>query len=462
MRTRNRVIVATLAQLLAATVAFADCIIPPPLCESFWTFDAVFDGTAVRDETVVVDTDDYEYSPERQAPVLVKKPVRHRLVTFQMHRSWRGDRSPEIAILETPGAESFKAVLGRRYLILASSWNGRLVAQGCGRSLDLQQARDNLAFLESLGAPSTGGRVFGTVRMVDVFQRSADTPLYPPVTTRVTLTGAGVERAVESTGGRFEFIDVAAGDYTLRIDLPAGSKAPDDGIFDLRLPVRQSCAEREVMLRPAGSIEGWILDSDGVPMQGAQVELMRAETWREFQPLMRQTSTWKEDGRFEFDGVSPGRYVVSVRPRYEPGQRIRTAMLFSGSAIPHEIPVVASERVMLAPFRFRSPEPAVGIRLALTWSDGRPVNDASLRIIDVTDAGLPERMRSVGTARSDEGGYADVQLLASRKYVVSVWTDWGNPPSAPPRQISVSEPFTAGADQGALNQLRLVLPRPRP
>jgi hypothetical protein len=326
----------------------------------------------------------------------------------------------------------------------------------------IQQASNELAYLESLGAPSTSGRVFGTVSMDDVFQRSADSPLYLPVTTRVTLTGAGVERAVDTTVGRFEFMDLGAGDYTLRLEMPEGSKPPGTGVFNLRLPAPQSCAERDVMLRPAGSIEGWILDADGVPMRGAQVDLMRAETWREPQPPIRQTYTWQEDGRFEFDGISPGRYVVSVRSPSEPGQRRRTAMLFSGSAIPHEIPVVASERVLLAPFRFRPPEPAVSIRLALAWSDGRPVDDASLRIIDVTEAGLPERMRSVGTARSDGGGFADVQMLASRRYVVSVWTDWGQPPSGPPRQISISEPFTVGADQGALNQLRLVLPRPRP
>ena len=213
-----RVAIVTAALLSLSARAHAGCPWLGPPCSTFWSYEAVFEGTVVSVEQKPAD---------QLAPEHLRTP--YRVVTFDVQRSWRGDGSPRVE-LRSPGGpnvwveDAFNFSANRRYLVFARRQPGgtALTTSKCDPTVALpsKDALSTLAFLDTLDKPSAGGRIYGDVQAV----RPGGG--HEPLDVTVVLEGAGGDRrSVRTTRGEYSFDAVPPGRYVMTVETTAGMPA---------------------------------------------------------------------------------------------------------------------------------------------------------------------------------------------------------------------------------------------
>jgi hypothetical protein len=218
------------------------------LCNRFWSYDAVFDGTVVAID---------QSRPDPDEPTLYQTP--YRLVTFQVHTSWRGDAGAQIQ-LRMPGGptddglymwvgESVEFERGRRYLVFASLVGMKtkyLTTTSCAptAAVPSKSADESFAFLHTLARPSKGARVFGGLFDQGTFR--AGERFDPSIVARVTLERDGFRRSLTSIGGVYSFEGIQPGSYALTVSAPGFT---GEMTRHVRIPALHACAERNFHLR---------------------------------------------------------------------------------------------------------------------------------------------------------------------------------------------------------------------
>jgi hypothetical protein len=269
---------------------------PDAPCQEAWRADAVFVGR-VLDVRNTADP-----GPFSDAVV----------VTLAVAERFVGVTGPIVEIRTGRGGGDcgFGFDRGREYLVYAGMRLGRLTTSICSRTAAIGAARSDLAFLRSVSAREAAtGRLAGTVTHWDYdYERATVTPSRPVPGVQVVAEGAGVRvAAVTDEDGRYE-IRAPVGTYALRYDVPPGLRPRVSQPFVTLIDAR-GCARRDVILRSDGVVTGEVVTPDGKPVPYLQLELytshVGATEWR--------TRT-DEAGRYTFNGVAPGRYLVGVPP----------------------------------------------------------------------------------------------------------------------------------------------------
>jgi len=219
MRTGTvRVVIATVALWGASAPAHARCAWMGPACSTFWSYEAVFEGTVANIE-------------QKPADLLDPEPLRmpYRIVTFDVNRSWRGDAAGRIQV-RSPGGpnvwveDAFNFKVNRRYLVFARRPPGgtALMTNGCDptAAIPSKEAAGTLAFLDTLDKPSAGGRISGDVQVVRAGGGRE------PLEADVILEGPGGERrTARATRGEYSFDGIPPGRYTVTVQTDAGAPA---------------------------------------------------------------------------------------------------------------------------------------------------------------------------------------------------------------------------------------------
>ena len=161
------------------------------------------------------------------------------------------------------------------------------------------------------GAEAARGSIAGTVRSESgmplsrarVQLRSPDLPHH-----RVALT---------DSKGAFAFDGLAAGDYQLvpihtGLVLPYAAGGPGGGV-PVRLGPGASRTSVEIRLERAAVIPGRILDEDGSPLAGAEVEALSLRAAPGQQPVPVVATRTDDRGEFRLIGLPAGQYYVLAR-----------------------------------------------------------------------------------------------------------------------------------------------------
>jgi hypothetical protein len=112
--------------------------------------------------------------------------------------------------------------------------------------------------------------------------------------------------AATDANGRYEFPPLPAGDYSITVDQvdPVGTSQPANANLRVR---RGSCWDLTLAQSPHAEISGRVRYTSGAPVTGAQVLFIQADesSW----------STYYVDanGRFRFDSLQAGSYVIGIR-----------------------------------------------------------------------------------------------------------------------------------------------------
>lgn len=402
------------------------CITPGPACQTFWTTDAVFDATVDSVEPI---TGGGNIVGGRSFPLT------QTLVKMTVRQAWKGGQTGGVELVENPGGGScgYDFKVGRRYLVFASKRpsDGRLTASICSLTQEFNGTGEAADFLVSLASPPRGGRVYGSLTLREPVFDTEHRSRTRPIEARVRLSNG---RATTSTNGRFEFADVAPGQYRVELELPDGYTTYQPA-RDVRIPNAYACAREEYHLSPSARITGRVVAHDGRPVARLAIEATpptaQAHPMYGLAVISGQTDA---DGYFEIRGVPDGRYIVGVNLKDLPNQNNPYARTLYPSEGPdaHEVTVSLGQTVDLGTWRLPPPLAIVKVAGIITWQDGTPAAGIFVGTWDRTRDPI-ERARGAGGATSGADGRFSIELRQGRVYTFTARDRNSSLPISAPR-----------------------------
>jgi hypothetical protein len=368
--------------LSAARVARACSCLRVAPCDAYGQSEAVFVAT-VTDITQEDGARD-ETTGERS---------RFEYARLTVREAFRGVTDREVRMPQGTGGGdcSFVFERGETYLIY-----GRYDAASklyhtdiCTRSRPLAYAADDLDYIRGLPGSARATRLAGTLVRLDY--SDGDDEDQPE------LIGGIKVLAEDSRGKRFEAVTDASGFYKIT-GLPAGRYRvrallpSESGLASEEKPretvLRASgCADASFLVRTDGRIAGRVIDSEGMPVADATVDLLRVAEADKLDDRRRgryrQTDA---DGRFEFTALKSGEYLIGMNLRQSPsGDQPFPRTFYPGvseAARAHAVKLTRGEKRGGLLLRLPPRLPVRNIEGTFAWPDGRPVTKALVTFRD--------------------------------------------------------------------------------
>ncbi len=297
---------------------------------------------------------------------------RERAVHLADIRRLRGEAERTIVTGQGGGNCGYDFQLGTRYLIVANRriTDGRLVASICSLTRPLADAGPLITYIESLNAPSDGGRVWGRVQM----DTPGDNSRSPLSDAHVTLRGQIVVATTTDSEGFYAFTKVPPGQYVVTATPPPDRK----GLIPLpprevSLELAHACALVDFVAKNNSRIRGRVVGPAGTPI--AKLLVMLQPVPFEYRASHEYGAETDANGNYEFSEVAQGRYRVGINFELGPNRHlpypISSAKTASGADV---VEIGPGEDVELSPLVL-TPLAPVTIDVRVQLEDGSPVND---------------------------------------------------------------------------------------
>ena len=286
-------------------------------------------------------------------------------------------------------------------------------------------ASDAHALLPQLRAMRDGRRVasvFGEVRRADppflAATNDPDDPL-PNVPLKLRSREDRFETSTDATG-IYSFYDVHAGDYSVAVQLPPGTKLTGETstgeLPSFTIP-DGACYEYDVNALPTGHIQGSVLGPDGKPLDIASLELYRAGSYSVLHPGL-----WAfqgAEGVFDFDHIGPGDYVLVFNRanRMDPNAPFKRAF-YPGVAEPGDAETIHlddGQQLTKVNINVSDRYPSRKLLVKLKWEGPRPPGDVTVTV--KADNGQNPAAEEIAD------GLYELPVLESANYTISAWED---------------------------------------
>jgi protocatechuate 3,4-dioxygenase beta subunit len=179
-------------------------------------------------------------------------------------------------------------------------------------------AQTNLADSCSVSGQVTNASTGEPVRHALVALRRVDTS---PGVTNVQVTQSGTTDAA----GRFALAGIEPGKYRLSaerngfLNTQYGARSPNKPGTLLTLEPGQKSSDLNLRLTPHGVITGRVLDEEGEPVNGVDVQVLRQRYMQGRKQLVRSGGGLTNDlGEYRIFGLAPGSYFLSATARQNP------------------------------------------------------------------------------------------------------------------------------------------------
>ncbi|HSC28273.1 MAG TPA: carboxypeptidase regulatory-like domain-containing protein [Vicinamibacterales bacterium] len=378
-----------------------------------------------------------------------------RLVRFTVLEAFRGVRSSEVEISTGRGGADcgYRFRPGVEYVVYAvrRGDSQRLAVSSCSRTRPADDAAADLSYARAIASGAQpAGRVSGQVVLA---RRRLDGGRVPPPRPlkgiTVALDGGGrTLRASSDSFGAFEFDDLAAGSYTVDVELPDGYYVVDCP-RQIQLPDERGCLDVGIAAYDDGRVTGRVVDERSRPIAGLTVDLTLAG--RLNARAARMQTVTRADGSYQFSRVPPGRYVIGINtqstatasePRvFHPGVRYLAAATV--------VSLAGGERRTLSDLVMPAGVQFVAIAGIVLDPDGYFAADARVFLAG-PDSGDPVLASPVVT---DGSGRFTIAAPAGREYRVFAER---TRPGGPGSHVDSSDPVRIRAVRDAL-PLRLAL-----
>jgi hypothetical protein len=194
-----------------------------------------------------------------------------------------------------------KLTVGDRWLFFLKEEKGKpvLLDYYGNASIPVESAQNEIQTLRQLKALGNHGLLRGSVRRGRFGDES-------PVPQAQVILERFPDKlrffATTDDSGRYEFQPLPAGRYNISVD-PVGSFQPDGGTVDV---AAGGCWDLTLRRSPHARIAGRVRRSDGSPASGISVLILtEGDTGY-------NSSKTDQNGRYEFSGLEPGKYVIGI------------------------------------------------------------------------------------------------------------------------------------------------------
>jgi hypothetical protein len=292
--------------------------------------------------------------------------------------------------------------------------DGKIRVSLCSATHEWNGSGRDAEFLASLSRPATGGTIFGTVRYFTRSGGGVPDKDYVPIATSVHLQTADGVRTATSRAGEYSFDGLTPGAYGLSIDTPDGYIAYPASAR-VEIPDGRACARKPFSLTDNGRIAGRLVNFEGNPPAGLNVEVVTAGNIPVPRGISPRTAMVADDGSFEAGQLPPGEYVVGVNLLDSPNPGVPYArLLYPGRTTPGTVTVKAGERIDLGTWHLPGPAPTWVVSGVVAWEDERPAAGIEIRASDVT--GGRESNYPAGRVLSGPDGRFALVLWQGHRY----------------------------------------------
>jgi hypothetical protein len=416
--------VITVIPLFANSAKACSCLPLPSPYKSYQEARAVFVGkvTGYKDVSVSEQGRKGSYT------------ATERHYSFAVEESFKGAKTSEMDInagrTDTSCYSGFTE--GDTYLVYAYGESETALYSGmCTRTNNRAWALDDIHYLRALLKGVREPRVYGSVtRTENDLSKSTSAVVVPLEGIKVVVEGEGRRfEGVTDKQGLFSIDNVPDGAYKARPELPDKymSYWPDEKEFVLGpneegYPLAQQGDAAYARFRVGwnNTISGRILDAEGNLITRAKPALLSPRPNDEPLVIEEESYDHREKGEYGFSGLTPGRYLLSVKIRAPFKSRgMRTGFYYPSAVTANQADeIVISESLSLTDIDIKLPAGYLvrQIEGVVVWPDGSPVGDAWVFLADSKSS--EDDDKKYDWASSDKEGRFSLQSFVGAEYWV--------------------------------------------
>ena len=417
-----------------ARLSACSCAGPTVPCQAAWQAHAVFSA-------MVIGISDRQPSADH---VLFAQ----RAVWLAVTEVFRGEVTKSVTIYTGRGGGDcgYAFEIGKAYLVYAHKVpTGELTTGICSRTQPLSAAGGDLDYLRGPAAqPSRLGTIHGVATYPDPRQE------YPNPSRVAPYAGATVtiEAADPGRRDRYETTTDADGKYSMKV--PVGrytaTLAVRDGLYSTGGFMRpeildgRGCSEVDFVVKPDGRIGGRVVASDGRPVSGLSIEVLRAAAASDSYFSRLQRVLTDNAGNFEFSRLATGKYVVGLTLSRNGPKGESNAIWLGGltDSSPRPVSIEPEERAALGDLQLPASVGLASVEGVVTTADGKPAAGAKVYVLSSPNFGI-----AAGPLAVDQNGRFSFAVIAGRSYRVSA--ELAGAPDARLLRRAESQPFVAAA-----------------
>jgi hypothetical protein len=371
---------------------------------------------------------------------------------FSVQEYFKGDSGTKLELRGSGTTCDVGFEVGKRYLVYASQNNkGGLGAFSCSRTMLLDDyAKPDLSYLRRVAGGERPTLLYGFVsrNAWDYAGHNQSEPLSALV---VSVEGEGKRLALKTdASGYFETFDLPPGSYRVRTGVTGKLRGAEEQAL---LITDGGVTSANFQTTSMGSLSGRLLDREGRPAAEALIELWLAKDVPGGRPV--DSTSPKEEGRFAFDQVPAGQYVLAVNGS---GRKFLSAAPFLASFYPNAgssadaqvFTIADGASVELGDFVLQGKYPTVAVNGIVITPDGKPVVDAKVSLYKSGGEDAPKSASTDDEGRFVHQAYEGVRYTLQATVVIRRSADG----------IFESEPIEVLVMKN-LEPLRLVIKMPK-
>lgn len=305
----------------------------------------------------------------------------------------------------------------------------------CTLTNAVKSVPDQLAMIRAFLKGKPEPRIYGSISEYVYNFDGGISPHYVGAMSGVGVVADGRNGRLDAKtdeNGKFSIINPPVGKYTVKFLLPATHTVLWDWekptAYPVEIKTAEDAAELNLAAQILATIGGTVFDSRGRPVGGdVQLSLIPLEfADKPISDLPHRSEYTKENGKYLFDGVKPGKYVLGVNVAEAPAKNTPYPKTYFPSGGDRSTAKVIEISIgqKLNDFDFRLPKQLEKFAVSgkAVSSDGKAVAGADVNIFDI-ETPNESVFGFSDDVKTDARGNFTIVAFKNRRYLLHAYKD---------------------------------------